>query len=33
LLDGQKIPYISSRLNYDGTAISSTSAVPHNPMP
>ena len=33
LLDGQKIPYISSRLNYDGTAISSTAAVPHNPMP
>ena len=33
LLDGQKIPYISSRLNFDGTAISSTPAVPHNPMP
>lgn len=33
MLDGQKIPYISSRLNYDGTAISSTAAVPHNPMP
>jgi hypothetical protein len=32
-LDGQKIPYISSRLNFDGTAISATSAVPHNPMP
>ena len=32
-LDGQKIPYISSRLNYDGTAISAISAVPHNPMP
>ena len=32
-LDGQKIPYISSRLNFDGTAISPTSAVPHNPMP
>jgi hypothetical protein len=32
-LDGQKIPYISSRLNYDGTAISSISAVPHNPTP
>jgi hypothetical protein len=32
-LDGQKIPYISSRLNFDGTAISSTPAVPHNPMP
>ena len=33
LLDGQKIPYISSRLNYDGTAISPTPAIPHNPMP
>ncbi len=33
LLDGQKIPYISSRLNFDGTAISPTSAIPHNPMP
>jgi hypothetical protein len=33
LLDGQKMPYISSRLNFDGTAISSTPAVPHNPMP
>ncbi|MEN9699606.1 MAG: hypothetical protein RLZZ301_804, partial [Bacteroidota bacterium] len=32
-LDGQKIPYISSRLNFDGTAISSVSAIPHNPMP
>ena len=32
-LDGQKIPYISSRLNFDGTAISATSAVPHNPTP
>ena len=32
-LDGQKIPYISSRLNFDGTAISATAAVPHNPMP
>ncbi|NBR12955.1 MAG: T9SS C-terminal target domain-containing protein [Flavobacteriales bacterium] len=33
LLDGQKIPFISSRLNYDGTAISSIPAVPHNPIP
>lgn len=33
LLDGQKIPYISSRLSFDGTAIKSVSAVPHNPMP
>lgn len=32
-LDGQKIPYISSRLNFDGTAISAVAAVPHNPMP
>jgi hypothetical protein len=33
LLDGQKIPYISSRLNYDGTAISAYEAVPHSPVP
>jgi len=33
LLDGQKIPYISSRLNFDGSAISSTAAIPHNPQP
>jgi hypothetical protein len=33
LLDGQKIPYISSRLNFDGTAISPVTAIPHNPMP
>lgn len=33
LLDGQKIPYISSRLNFDGTAISPVAAIPHNPMP
>ena len=33
LLDGQKIPYISSRISYDGTAIKPVSAVPHNPMP
>jgi hypothetical protein len=32
-LDGQKIPYISSRLNYDGTAISAYAAVPHSPVP
>ncbi|MEN9301959.1 MAG: hypothetical protein RL264_388 [Bacteroidota bacterium] len=32
-LDGQKIPYISSRLNFDGTAIKAISAVPHNPIP
>jgi len=32
-LDGQKIPYISSRLNFDGTAIVAIPAVPHNPTP
>ena len=32
LLDGQRKPYISSRLNFDGTAISSTPAVPHAPI-
>jgi hypothetical protein len=32
-LDGQKIPYISSRLNYDGTSIAPIAAVPHNPNP
>jgi hypothetical protein len=32
-LDGQKIPYISSRLNYDGTAIMPIAAIPHNPTP
>ena len=31
-IDGQKIPYISSRLNFDGTAISPVSAIPHNPI-
>ncbi len=33
LLDGQKMPFISSRISYDGTAIKPVSAVPHNPMP
>ena len=33
LLDGQKIPFISSRISYDGTAIKPVLAVPHNPMP
>lgn len=33
LLDGQKKPYIASRLSYDKTGISSVAAVPHNPMP
>jgi len=32
LLDGQRKPFISSRLNFDGTAISSTAAVPHAPI-
>ena len=32
LLDGQRKPYISSRLNFDGTAIVSTPAVPHAPI-
>lgn len=32
-LDGQKIPYISSRLSFDGTSIQSVAAVPHNPTP
>lgn len=32
-LDGQKIPYISSRLNFDGTAIAPVSAIPHDPTP
>ena len=32
-LDGQKMPYISSRISYDGTAIKPVTAVPHNPMP
>ncbi|WP_107038537.1 T9SS C-terminal target domain-containing protein [Brumimicrobium mesophilum] len=33
LLDGQKIPYISSRLSADGTAIKATAAIPHSPKP
>jgi hypothetical protein len=33
LLDGQKLPYISSRLSFDGSAISSVAAIPHNPTP
>ncbi len=31
LLDGQKIPFISSRLGYNGVQIKPVSAVPHNP--
>lgn len=32
-LDGQKIPYIASRINADGTAITGKEAIPHNPAP
>lgn len=32
-LDGQKIPYISSRINADGTSIKPSIAIPHNPAP
>ena len=32
-LDGQKRPYISSRLGFDGSAIKSVEGVPHNPTP
>ncbi len=32
-LDGQKMPYISSRLAYDGGSIKSVAAIPHNPAP
>jgi len=32
-LDGQKIPYIVSRLGYDGTSIRAVEGVPHNPRP
>lgn len=31
--DGQKIPYISSRINPDGTSIEPGIAIPHNPAP
>ncbi|TXI88116.1 MAG: T9SS type A sorting domain-containing protein [Crocinitomicaceae bacterium] len=31
-LDGQKIPYIASRINADGTAIIAKEAIPHNPV-
>ncbi len=33
LLDGQKIPYISSRLAADGTAIKAVAGIPHTPIP
>lgn len=32
-LDGQKIPYISSRLGFDGAAIKSVEGIPHNSAP
>lgn len=32
-LDGQRMPYISSRLGHDGGSIRSVSAIPHNPSP
>lgn len=32
-LDGQKMPYIRSRLSFDGSAISSVAGIPHHPMP
>ncbi|PWH81327.1 T9SS type A sorting domain-containing protein [Brumimicrobium oceani] len=33
LIDGQKIPYISSRLSADGSAIKAVPAIPHSPKP
>jgi hypothetical protein len=32
-LDGQKTPFISSRLGYDGGAIATVEGIPHSPMP
>jgi hypothetical protein len=32
-LDGQKLPYISSRLAVDGSAISPVIGIPHSPIP
>ncbi len=32
-LDGQKLPYVSSRLGFDGNSIHSVAAIPHNPTP
>jgi hypothetical protein len=32
-LDGQKTPYIASRLSFDKGAISSVIGIPHNPRP
>jgi hypothetical protein len=33
LLDGQKMPYIASRINADGSSIKAVEAIPHNPAP
>ncbi|RFC54534.1 T9SS C-terminal target domain-containing protein [Brumimicrobium aurantiacum] len=33
LLDGQTMPYISSRLSADGSAIKATVGIPHSPQP
>ena len=33
LIDGQKLPYLASRLGADGTAISPVVGVPHTPAP
>ncbi|SFT69315.1 hypothetical protein SAMN05216474_1853 [Lishizhenia tianjinensis] len=32
-LDGQQMPYISSRLSADGSGIKPVIGIPHNPMP
>lgn len=32
-LDGQKLPYLASRLGADGSAISPVTAIPHNSSP
>lgn len=32
-LDGQKKPYLRSRINADGSPLLAQAAVPHNPMP
>ncbi len=32
-IDGQKTPYISSRVGSDGSAIKAVPAIPHNPAP
>jgi len=32
-LDGQKLPYLRSRINADGTPLAPLTAVPHNPAP